>query len=270
VAPVADAQLCRSLSGTPGPAAGYDIVLTGQRSIENAQRVVDVLKQRGVVVVRAGADRSFQQALSIETKLLWDGGHFVEAKKGQPLAPGSEQIRYDARDDRVAWLTSDFVQKNERMCKALKVLNGQLADFGMGLTEVLERDLGLVIKNRTCGMLSCYDGSSVPGARYDYHVDNPYQTSMDVPDDKRRLTLIYYISDGPWIAEKDGGALQVCLTDPRRAPRTASEALKAEKITISPECDTMVAFFSHTMYHAVLPVSSKRRRFALSTWLQCP
>merc|ERR1712232_232876 len=105
----------------------------------------------------------------------------------------------------------------------------------------------------------------------DFHVDNPYQTSMASRDDKRRLTLVYYMSDGPWDVHRDGGALQVCLTDPRRAPSTVAEARKSgSMLTVAPRMDTLVAFFSHTMYHAVLPVEPGRQRFALSTWFQSP
>jgi len=262
----------RSLSGTPGDPAPIDVTLAGYRSVELAQRVVELLKERGVCVIKAGADSTFQRALNIESNLLWSTNTFGEAKKGQPVVPGSNQIRYQTRDDKVVWLTSDFLDKNEKKCKALKVLDGQLGDFGMGLSSFLESELGLSIRRRSCGMLACYPGDTTPGARYDYHIDNPYQTSMEVPDDKRRLTIVYYISDGPWDVHKDGGALQVCLAGPRKAPRTAAEALRpeVERLTIAPECDTMAVFFSHTMYHAVLPVTSSRRRYALSTWFQCP
>lgn len=264
------AAVCRSLSGEPGPPAAFDVVLTGERSVEKAGQVVECLRRRGVCVIKAGADRSFHRALLMEAKQLWEAGSFEEAKKGQPVVPGSDQIRYDARDDKVVWMSSDWTKQNEKRCRALKVLDGQLGDFGVGLSQMLDEQLGLTIKRRTVGMLSCYDGAAAPGARYDYHIDNPYQTAMDVPDDKRRLTLLYYITEGPWDVKEDGGGLQVCLTDPRRAPRTASEAMGAERLTVAPECDTMVAFFSHTMYHAVLPMAAPRRRFALSTWFQCP
>lgn len=260
----------RSHTGVPGQPAPFDVTLRGERSIENAQRIVDVLKKRGVCVVRAGAEKVFHRALALESQTLWESGEFGEAQKGRPISPGSEQIHFDVRDDRVVWLTSEWVQKNERRCKALKVLDGQLEAFGFGLKQLLEDQLGLTLQKRTCGMLACYAGDASPGAHYDFHIDNPYQTQMEVPDDKRRLTVVYYINDGPWDVHTDGGALQVCLATPTKAPRTASEALLAEKLTIAPECDTMAVFFSHTMYHAVLPVVSRRRRFALSAWFNCP
>ncbi|CAE8596872.1 unnamed protein product [Polarella glacialis] len=259
----------KSLSGTPGTPAGFDVVLHGQRSIENAQMVIDKLKERGVCVVKAGADRSFQRAVHMESEALRSSRKFGEAKKGQPVVPGSDQIRFDARDDKVVWLSSSWIEANEKKARALKVLDDQLADFGWGLKQMLEDQLGLTLSKRSPGMLSCYDGGAVPGAKYDFHIDNPYQTQMEVPDDGRRLTLIYYISDGQWDVQKDGGGLQVCLSDPRRAPRTTAEAKTSELLTVAPECDTIVAFFSHTMYHAVLPLSSSRRRFALSTWFSC-
>ncbi|CAJ1355613.1 unnamed protein product [Effrenium voratum] len=115
-------------------------------------------------------------------------------------------------------------------------------------------------------MLSCYDGKLVPDAQYGFHVDNPYMTNMKTADDGRRLTLIYYISDGPWDVKKDGGALQVCLSDPSTAPSSTAEALTHDRFTVAPEFDTLVAFWSHTMFHAVLPVTGTRPRFALSTW----
>lgn len=256
----------RSVSGTPGTPACYDVILSGQRSMANAQLVVDKLMERGVCVVKAGAEKGLQKLLHIESRLLWDSGEFMEAKKGKPIVPGSEQIQYDSRDDKVVWMTSAWHEKFEKKCKALKVLDGLLGDFGFGLKHLLENQLGLEIRQRTCSMLSCYAGDEVPGARYDFHVDNPFQTSMRVPDDKRRLTVIYYISDGAWDVHKDGGALQVCLTNPRRALATTGEAITAPQLTVAPECDTLAIFFSHTMYHAVLPVTSNRKRFALSTW----
>jgi len=232
--------------------------------------VVAKLKERGVCVIKAGADRAFQHALQVEAKLLWDMQAFTEAKKGQPVVPGSEQVRYDTRDDRVVWMTGEFKERYCNKCKALGVLDGQLEKFGWGLNQILEEELGFTLKQRTTGMLACYAGDMVPGARYDFHVDNPYQTSMEVVDDRRRLTLVYYINNSGWDVHKDGGGLQVCLTNPRRAPRTTTEAKQAPKLTVAPECDTLVAFFSHTMYHAVLPVVGDKRRWALSTWFMGP
>lgn len=254
-------------SGTPGDPAGIDVTLTGSRSIENAQKVVDVLKERGVCVISAGAENAFRHALFLESKLLWDGSSFVEAKKGKPAMPGSPVIKFDTRDDKVLWMTKSWMSEHEREIKALKVLDDQLTDFGWGLAKLMEEQLGLTIASRTPGMLSCYPGHQVDGPRYDFHLDNPYQSSMGTPDDKRRLTLVYYISEAPWDVRKDGGALQVALSNPRRAPMTTEEALGSNMLTISPDADTLVAFFSHTMYHAVLPVMSKRPRFALSTWM---
>jgi len=258
-----------SVSGLPGDPAPFDVILSNPDGVENAQRVIDQLMAKGVCVMKADADRTMQRAFQIESKLLWDSGEFTDAKKGQPVVPGSSQVRYDTRDDKVVWMTSEWTEKNIQKCRALKVLDDLLGNFGFGLNKLLEEQLGISLKQRTTGMLACYAGDLVPGARYNFHVDNPYQTSMDVVDDKRRLTLIYYISEGSWDVHKDGGALQVCLTKPKRAPGTTAEANQHPKLTISPECDTLVAFFSHTMYHAVLPVVGDKRRYALSTWFTC-
>lgn len=258
--------LTNSWSAMPGDAAPIDVSLTGTRSVQNAQRVIDVLKERGVCVIKAGAEKAFQRGVLIESKLLWDTNKFLEAKKGKPEVPGLDEIRFDTRDDKVVWMTKAWLTEHEKQSKALKVLDSQLTDFGWGLAKLIEEQLGLTLSSRTPGMLSCYAGDEVDGPRYDYHMDNPYQTSMGTPDDKRRLTVIYYVSDGPWDVHADGGALQVALSDPRRPPKTTAEALQHDKLTIAPDADTLVVFFSHTMYHAVLPVLSKRRRFALSTW----
>eukprot|EP00930_Biecheleria_cincta_P028126 TRINITY_DN19610_c0_g1_i1.p1 TRINITY_DN19610_c0_g1~~TRINITY_DN19610_c0_g1_i1.p1 ORF type:complete len:333 (+),score=58.14 TRINITY_DN19610_c0_g1_i1:167-1165(+) len=244
-----------SLNNPPTPPADFDVFLVGHRNVETAKAVVDVLKARGVCVMRAGADKTFLKALHMESRQLWDGGEFGEAQKGQPVVPGSSQIRYDARDDKVHWLSSKWMDANEKRARALKVLDGQLTDFGLGISKLLEDELGLAIGKRSAGMLACYDGKTVPGAQYGFHVDNPYQTQMDVPDDGRRLTLIYYITDGPWDVKKDGGGLQVCLSDPRKTPKTTREAMTHDRFTVSPEGDTLVVFFSHKMYHAVLPVT---------------
>ena len=180
----------------------------------------------------------------------------------------------------------------------------------------------------------------------------------------RRLTLVYYIADGPWDVEQAAADLpekfrgredlvlicrtealcrlcakalptlqthagmlgKVCLSDPRRAPSSTAEAER--RLVVSPTCQLLcagldsrplhscprgghtgapcrslrttaepisaasvlqVVFFSHTMFltftcsytlltirqldsyndlrfHAVLPVSGTKPRFALSTW----
>jgi len=242
------------------------VQLVGHRSVETAQVVVSKLKERGVCIIKAGADRSFQRAVHMEAKQLWDAGAYTSASKGSPSTPGGSDIQFNARDDKVICLSSAVMDALGKKAQALKVLDTQLGDFGWGVHKLLEEQLGLTLTKRTPGMLSCYDGKTVPDAQYGFHVDNPYLTNMGVPDDGRRLTLVYYIADGPWDVEKDGGALQVCLSDPRRAPSSTAEALTHDLFTVVPEGDTLVAFFSHTMFHAVLPVSGTKPRFALSTW----
>lgn len=258
----------RSVSGVPGDAAPFDLVLTPQKSVETARMVVETLKKRGVCVIKAGADKDFQRSCAVEAKLLLDSGEFAQGQKGQLTEPAGDRVEYSFRDDIVLWMTTAWHERQDRKGNALKVLDQQLTDFGLGLKPLLEEELGLYISKRSLGMLSCYDGGITPGARYDFHVDNPYQTQMETRDDKRRLTVIYYISDAPWDVKKDGGAFQVCLSNPRKAPRTTTEALQHPKLTVSPASDTLVVFFSHTMYHAVLPVLGNRKRFALSTWFQ--
>lgn len=191
-----------SYTGEPGAPEPYHVILDGQRSTTNAQRVVDKLRECGCCVIKAGAEKSFQKGLFVESRVLWDSGQFMEAKKGAPVSYGSSQVKFDSRDDKVCWFTNEFVDKHDKRLTFLKTLDSQLNSFGFGLKVLLEEQLGIDIKKRTPSMLACYAGDKVPGARYDFHVDNPYMTSMQVPDDKRRLTLIYYISDGEWDVKK--------------------------------------------------------------------
>lgn len=249
---------------TPAP---FDVHLVGKNNVEVAQAVVAKLKERGVCVIKAGAERAFHKAVHMEAKQLWDGGAYTSASKGSPSSPGSHEITFNARDDKVICLSSSVLDALGKKVQALKKVDEQLANFGWGIKQILEDQLGLSLTKRTPGMLSCYDGQKVPDAQYGFHVDNPYMTNMAVPDDGRRLTLIFYISDGQhWDVQKDGGALQVCMSDPRRAPSSTAEALTHPLFTVAPDCDTLVAFWSHTMFHAVLPVTGTKPRFALSTW----
>lgn len=249
---------------TPAP---FDVHLVGKNNVEVAQAVVAKLKERGVCVIKAGAERAFHKAVHMEAKQLWDAGAYTSASKGSPSSPGSHEITFNARDDKVICLSSSVLEALGKKAQALKKVDEQLANFGWGIKQILEDQLGLSLTKRTPGMLSCYDGKKVPDAQYGFHVDNPYMTNMAVPDDGRRLTLIFYISDGQhWDVHKDGGALQVCMSDPRRAPSSTAEALSHPLFTVAPDCDTLVAFWSHTMFHAVLPVTGTKPRFALSTW----
>ena len=251
----------------PTKPAPFDVHLVGRNNVDVAHAVVARLKERGVCVIKAGAERAFHRAVHMEAKQLWEAGAYTSASKGSPSTPGSQEIAFNARDDKVICLSSAVLSTLGKKVQALKKVDEQLANFGWGIKQILEEQLGLNLTKRTPGMLSCYDGKTVPDAQYGFHVDNPYMTNMAVPDDGRRLTLIFYISDGQhWDVHKDGGALQVCMSDPRRAPASTAEALTYPLFTVAPDCDTLVAFWSHTMFHAVLPVTGTKPRFALSTW----
>lgn len=255
----------------PGRPAPIDLVLVGRNNMDCARSILEKLKERGVCVLKAGAEPAMLRQALVECNLLWDTRKFGEATKAMAVqGTGGEEVEYSSRDDKVAWFTEEFLRKNEKATRTLKALNDHLGDFGMGMARLLEEELGLEIEKRTCGMLSCYTQEVCEGPRYDFHIDNPYQTLMECKDDKRRLTIVYYMNDGAWDVQHDGGGLQCLLTDPRRAPKTTSEALASPELTISPTADTLVVFFAHTIMHAVLPVTSNKRRFALSCWFQCP
>ncbi|CAE7941896.1 AMY1A [Symbiodinium necroappetens] len=189
-----------------------------------------------------------------------DAGAYTSASKGSPSTPGGTEIQFNARDDKVICLSSAVMDALGKKAQALKVLDTQLGDFGWG------EQLGLTLTKRTPGMLSCYDGKTVPDAQYGFHVDNPYLTNMGVPDDGR-LTLVYYIADGPWDVEQAAADLPekfrgredlvlICRCASRipeglLAPLPRLKALTHDLFTVAPEGDTLVrpvVFFSHTMF----------------------
>ena len=153
----------RSVSGVPGDAAPFDLVLTPQKSVETARMVVETLKKRGVCVIKAGADKDFQRSCAVEAKLLLDSGEFAQGQKGQLTEPAGDRVEYSFRDDIVLWMTTAWHERQDRKGNALKVLDQQLTDFGLGLKPLLEEELGLYISKRSLGMLSCYDGGITPG-----------------------------------------------------------------------------------------------------------
>ena len=97
------------------------------------------------------------------------------------------------------------------------------------------------------------------GAHYVAHRDNQGNT----PSDRRCFTLILYLNDPDWDAERDGGALRAYIG----ADLADEEGDSAKQVVdICPKGGTLVMFRSRVLLHEVLP--AHRRRWALSVWIE--
>ena len=85
---------------------------------------------------------------------------------------------------------------------------------------------------------------------------------------ERILTAIFYLNDGDWDAEKDGGILRLFHSSPlHQELQTATTTTTTLSFTdIVPYADRLVVFRSDCMEHQVLP-SLQRPRRAITVWL---
>ena len=104
--------------------------------------------------------------------------------------------------------------------------------------------------------VACYGPD---GAHYVAHRDNQGNT----PSDRRCFTLILYLNDPDWDAERDGGALRAYVG----ADLADEDGDSAKQVVdICPKGGTLVMFCSRVLLHEVLP--ARRRRWALSVWVE--
>ncbi|KAJ1445290.1 2OG-Fe(II) oxygenase superfamily-domain-containing protein [Pelagophyceae sp. CCMP2097] len=90
------------------------------------------------------------------------------------------------------------------------------------------------------------------GAAYPKHVDNACEVGANgAPADRRWITLIYYLN--PEWKPGDGGELRLWRAD-------------GTTLDVEPRGNTLVAFKSDVLLHAVLP-SRSDERYALTIWL---
>merc|ERR1712048_220363 len=74
---------------------------------------------------------------------------------------------------------------------ALKMLGEQIANFGSGLGELLQQEVGVGFDRFGHAMLSCYTGDR----KYNLHIDNCHiDEEGGWPDNGMRLTVVYYIN----------------------------------------------------------------------------
>lgn len=228
------------------------------------RQIVKRVKESGMCTVEANAPMELITAAHEEAEKLWKDGAFgpawrvfdensrIEAQVWHPTMPD---------EDKVFWLRQAEDVPN-RQITALKALQTNMSDFSTSLMERFGQEMGIKYDCFWNAMVSCYTGDRL----YDRHIDNPHQGNEGFPDNGMRLTLNYYINPH-WEPNGDnGGGLDVYLTDPRRAPESASEAKKSPKFRVAPHADTLVLLLSDRMAHQVIPTRGKGRWYCLTVW----
>lgn len=228
-----------------------------------AEKVVWYLKQKGMVLVEANAPHELLTAAFEECQNLAELGEFKA-----PLTVFNMQGIQEAQwmhdclsGEKSIWLKKDKTD-GETEKTALRILDENITNFGLGLLPILKNELGIEIDRNSLGMVHYYGGDQ----SYDLHVDNPHLCKR-TPDSGLRLTAAYYINPhwDPYAGD-NGGGLHLYLTDPRSAPEHASEARKATKLVIAPHADTLVMWLSDKMAHEVIPTKGDDKWFCISKW----
>jgi len=228
-----------------------------------AEKIVSILKEKGVCVIKANAPPELVQAAFDESEALYEDGEF-----SPPLRVFDDRSKLEAEVWKEALQSEEkvcYVRKDEDPRKnALRLLMGNMADFGGGLAHLLMKEIGLQFDRYAHPMVCCYSGDK----SYHLHIDNPHGCNPDRPifvDNGARMTLAYFIN--PDCAPADcAGGLDVCLTDPTKIPNGASEARSVGRFRIAPTADTLVIFLSERMAHQVIATKSKEKLFCMSMW----
>lgn len=260
--------------------ADYDIDLTEiVESSASASNIARILLRKGVCVIKAGSPEHQIEAARSECEFLYKSKEFKTPEKDPRTADDYQD------DEKVLWLTDEWVAEKKSGTDdfpALLHFNSIVGGFAAGLIEPIKEHLGLELTNRTAGMLSRYASDETKKPEFRMHVDNPYQMKS-VPDDKRRVTCIYYFNPPNWSIEKDGGEVEAIMTDnrpwrTRKSDKDDSDSEDSNKgptwgqrqcgsTTINPKGDTLVVYLAHETLHGVKPVKGRRKRFSLSMWL---
>mmetsp|Transcript_23564 Transcript_23564/g.67373 ORF Transcript_23564/g.67373 Transcript_23564/m.67373 type:complete len:316 (-) Transcript_23564:152-1099(-) len=236
-----------------------------------ARKIVDKLKERGVCLVQANAPKELVMAANEESETLWEESAFVPPlrvhdDRSMLEAPLWQQALHD--EEKVYWIRPQGKDTSTKthMTNALRVLGDKIAEFGGGLGELLQKELGLQFDRFGHGMLSCYTGDRT----YALHLDNCHGDEEDeagLPDNGMRLTLVYFINMY-WnpIERKNGGGLDFYLTGPTAAPSSASEVKSAKVLRVAPHADTLALFLSERMAHRVIQTQGDEKWFCLTLW----
>eukprot|EP00933_Yihiella_yeosuensis_P040182 TRINITY_DN34419_c0_g1_i1.p1 TRINITY_DN34419_c0_g1~~TRINITY_DN34419_c0_g1_i1.p1 ORF type:complete len:309 (+),score=68.78 TRINITY_DN34419_c0_g1_i1:96-1022(+) len=229
-----------------------------------AEKIVNVLKGRGVCLCEANAPPELLTEAFEEAEQLWKAGEF-----GPPMQVFDHDSQFEAAlwqrvlyqdDPKVLWINDE----KKRQMEALKLLSQNMMDFSKGLNDILDQEMGINFSHIWNGMLSCYTGNK----SYTLHIDNPHASGENnLPDNGLRLSLTYWINPH-WDPDSgsNSGGLDVYLTDPRIAPISAASARGAPKLRIAPHADTLAVFLSERMAHQVIETSGSERWYCITMW----
>eukprot|EP00746_Dinoflagellata_sp_MGD_P008722 gnl/MRDRNA2_/MRDRNA2_117483_c0_seq1.p1 gnl/MRDRNA2_/MRDRNA2_117483_c0~~gnl/MRDRNA2_/MRDRNA2_117483_c0_seq1.p1 ORF type:complete len:292 (+),score=77.72 gnl/MRDRNA2_/MRDRNA2_117483_c0_seq1:84-959(+) len=233
-----------------------------------AERIAEVLKEYGVCLVEANAPHDLLTAAYDECGELWKDGAFkppLEVYDDVTMQAAMQSSRSVMKDEKeVVWIGTDEV---DPMRNALKILAGNIRDFGTGLIPHIAKLMDMEMDRSTKTMLSRYAGDR----RYSLHMDNPWRAEEGEADNGIRLSLAYYINPH-WdpSEEHNGGGMDFYLTDPSKPPPAASEIREATRLRIAPHADTLVLFLSERMAHEVLTTNKDDEWFLLTCWFMGP
>jgi len=236
-----------------------------------ARKIVDKLKERGVCLVQANAPKDLVMAANDEAESLWEDGVFqpplrVHDDRTMLEAPLWKHTLQD--EEKVHWIRPKDKDTSSKahMANAMRILADKIAEFGGGLGELLDKELGLRFDRFGHAMLSCYTGDRT----YALHLDNCHGDEDDegvLPDNGMRLTLVYYINMY-WnpIKRDNGGGLDFYLTDPQSAPSSAGDVKSAKVLRVAPHADTLALFLSERVAHRVIQTQGDQKWFCLTLW----
>jgi len=233
-----------------------------------AERIAEILKEQGVCLVEANAPHDLISAAYDEASDLHKDGVFkppLEVNDDTSMQAAMYSSRSIMKDEHeVVWLGTD---DPDPMRNAMKILAGNIRDFGTGLIPHIQKHLDIEIDRSTKTMLSVYKGER----QYSLHFDNPWRSEEAMPDNGIRLTVAYYLNPH-WDPSEghNGGGMDFYLTDPSKPPPAASEIRQAERLRVAPHADTLVLFLSERMAHEVLTTNREDEWFLMTAWFMGP
>jgi len=230
-----------------------------------AQKIVQVLKERGFCLVQANAPIPLIQTAFEEAESLWEEGEFkppIRVHDDRSLLEA--QLWSHALQDveRSVWIREGD-SKAIHLKNALKLLGRNMADFCAGLGPLLEKELGVRFDRLGQPLLTCYTGD----ATHRVHIDNPHDGEEgSLPDNGMRVSCTYYINPC-WDPEGDNqGGMDIYMTDPS-ITSSSSSARKCPRTRVAPHMDTLVLHLSERIVHQMLPTTgSSDRWYSLQLW----
>lgn len=265
-----DGQQAQILRGPTEAGNDFDIRMADEPDgLVAAQKIVDILRERGVCLIQANAPMELLEAAYDEAESLWEDGEFKP-----PLRVHDDRSMMEAQlwhqtlqdEDRAVWIR-DSESKAIKLKNALKLLARNIVDFCGGLGPLLAKDLGLEFDRLGQVMLTSYTGDR----RYALHIDNPHGEKKPedggLPDNGMRISCSYFINPHWDPSEGEQGGLDVFLTDPRSTEQlSALGAQKFPRLRVAPHADTLVIFLSEKMAHQVIATTGKIRWYAMHLW----